>query len=212
METLKLASSNVEECAARAAEILRAGGVVLYPTDTLYGLGADAFSDAAVEKVYAIKGREADKPIHCVVADMEMAKRYAEVNGMAEHLATMLLPGPLTLILKKHSDILGGIAHRIETIGIRIPKSDFCLALARNLGPYTTTSANISGLPSLMTVEEILTQLGAKAAGIDLVIDGGPTCSSVSSTVVDARTAEPVILREGAIPAARIRELLQNVG
>src|SRR3989344_7237171 len=169
MEILSLKSKDTQHAAERAAEVLRAGGVVLYPTDTLYGLGADAFSDEAVAKVYAIKGRETDKPIHCIVADIEMAEQYAEMSRAAEHLAAAFLPGALTLILSaKGGPAFGGkklgsgILHGMDAIGIRIPKNDFCIALAKKFGkPYTTTSANVSGEVPQGSVEEILAQLGA---------------------------------------------------
>lgn len=132
---------------ARAAQILASGGVILYPTDTLYGLGADALSDEAVAKIKRIKGRNEQKPIHAVVADMAMAERYAGVNNVARSLAQKFLPGPLTLILKKKEGIETGIARDMSTFGIRIPDNVFCLDLAREFGkPFTTTSANASGV------------------------------------------------------------------
>ena len=128
---------------ARAAQIMAAGGVILYPTDTLYGLGADALSDAAVAKIYSIKERDEKKPMHAVVADMAMVEQYGVMNGTAIHLAEKFLPGPLTLILKKKEGIDTGIASGIDTFGIRIPDNLFCLQLARAFGrPFTTTRAN----------------------------------------------------------------------
>jgi len=210
MEVLFLNSRNSAQCAARAADVLRAGGVVLYPTDTLYGLGADAFSGVAVEKLYAIKAREKGKVMHCVVADLAAAARYAVPDERAEQLARKLLPGPLTLILKKKPNVVTGIGKDIDTLGIRIPNNDFCLALARSFGaPYTTTSANISGAPTARRISEILSQLGPTAGHmIDLVIDAGELPESLPSTVVDLSGDEPVILREGAISAKDIRTAL----
>src|SRR3989338_7578116 len=110
MGTYALAEIGAQKAAERGAEIIRAGGVVLYPTDTLYGLGADAFSDEAVDKVYEIKGRDEKKPTHCIVADTEMAEKYAEVTNDARLLFDRLLPGGLTVILKKKAGAEGGIA------------------------------------------------------------------------------------------------------
>lgn len=184
---------------------MRAGGVVLYPTDTLYGLGADALSDEAVAKVRRIKEREKGKPIHCIVADIEMAEQYGEFNNTARLLAKQFLPGLLTLVLKKKGGIDSGIARNIETIGIRIPKNDFCLALAKEFGkPYTTTSANISGEASERSVRKILARLGKAASGINLVIDAGELPERQPSTVVGVSGSDIVILREGAVPAERI--------
>jgi len=128
--------------AKTTAHVIAAGGVVLYPTDTLYGLGADALSNEAVAKVYDLKGRDERKPIHAIVADEEMMEAYAELGGSAKALASQFLPGALTLVLRKKEGVEGGIAKGRTTIGLRIPNDEFCLALARILGrPYTTTSA-----------------------------------------------------------------------
>jgi L-threonylcarbamoyladenylate synthase len=205
LETIRLTESNAGKAAERAAEVLRAGGVVLYPTDTLYGLGADAFSDEAVAKIYIIKGRDEKKPVHCIVADLAMAKRYAEVNEPARELAEKFLPGPLTLVLKKDRQLDTGIARGVDTLGVRIPQSDFCLALAKRFGaPYTTTSANIAGASTPRSAGGILSQLGGRAAMIDLVIDAGKLPDSLPSTVVDVSSRDLTILREGAIPAERV--------
>lgn len=211
MEILELTGLNVSACVARAAQVLRAGGVVLYPTDTLYGLGADALSDAAVDKVIAIKGRDDKKPIHCVVSDVQMAMRYGVFDDKATALAEAFLPGPLTLIVRKRDGLSDGIARAIETIGIRVPDSGFCIEMARDFGsPITTTSANKSGAPSGRRVEDILAQLGENAQYIDLVIDAGELPESLPSTVVDVSGEEPIILREGAISAADIKMALQE--
>ena len=189
----------------RAADVLAAGGVILYPTDTLYGLGADAFSDDAVAAIYAIKGREEGKPIHVIVADGVMMVRYGQMNGIARSLAERFLPGPLTLILKKKQGIDTGIARDRDTIGLRIPENEFCLALARAFDrPYTTTSANVSGMKPERTVDAILAQLGEMKSWIDLVIDAGELPERLPSTVVDVSTGAAIVLREGAIPASDI--------
>lgn len=204
METRTLTKNNIEECVARAAAVLRSGGVILYPTDTLYGLGADAFSDEAVAKVYSIKGRDERKPMHAVFTDLEMVEIYAELNDVARKLAPRFLPGALTLIVKKRGAI-AGISKGIETIGVRIPDDEFCLELARVFGkPYTATSANSAGLPTQHSVEKILEQLGPKADGVDLVIDGGELSARQPTTVVDVRGDEIVVLREGAISKEEI--------
>jgi L-threonylcarbamoyladenylate synthase len=209
MEILKLTESNIEECATRAAVVLRAGGVILYPTDTLYGLGADAFSDAAVAKVYEIKKRDEAKPMHCVVADIRMAEQFAELDPRARALAEKFLPGPLTLILKKKFASVTGIAKGIETVGIRVPANDFCLALARAYdAPYTTTSANVSNAPQQRRLDDILAQLGENVRRIDLVIDAGELPMRLPSTVVDVSSSQVKILREGMISAFRINQAL----
>ena len=194
--------------AARAAQIMASGGVVLYPTDTVYGLGADALSDEAVAKIYAIKGRDEKKPIHAIVADMTMAERYGEVNDLALKLAKTFLPGPLTLILKKKEGIETGIARGIGTFGIRIPGNTFCVELAHAFGhPYTTTSANVSGVAPGRSVDDIIDQFEERAKLIDLAIDAGKLPQLKPSTIVDVSGDRMVILREGAIAAQDFDEI-----
>jgi L-threonylcarbamoyladenylate synthase len=196
---------------AKATEVLKSGGVIIYPTDTLYGLGADAFSNEAVDAIYAIKGRTEEKPIHCVVMDLGMAERYAELNGVAHALAARFLPGPLTLILKKKKTVKKGIGRNMETIGIRIPDNEFCRELARSFdAPFTTTSANKAGLLQGHAVGNILTQLNDSLPHIDLVIDGGDVISDKPSTVVDVSHGKVTILREGGIPASEILDALER--
>ena len=221
MELCRLDNAEaIDGCVAKANTILRAGGVILYPTDTLYGLGADALSDEAVDKIYAIKGRDERKTIHAIVADIAMMEKYAEVSDMANMLIKEFLPGPLTLILKKREGVDTGIGRGITTIGIRIPNNPFCLALAKNFGkPITATSANISGQKPERDTKAILEQLlsgnpytsllqKTSIRNIDFVIDAGELPESQPSTVVDVSGREPVILREGAISASEIWNIL----
>jgi len=202
MEVISL-DGGVGKAAIQAAGVLRQGGLIVYPTDTLYGLGVDAFSDDAVDRLYAVKGREAQKPTHCIVADFAMAEEYAEVNDVARKLAEKFLPGPLTLILKKRSGVTTGIGRGIKTIGIRIPKNDFCLELVRAFGkPVTTPSANRAGMPAVASPAEIIAQLGE--ANVELFVDAGILPGSAPSTVVSLVSGIPSVLREGAISATDI--------
>ncbi|MDO8514369.1 MAG: L-threonylcarbamoyladenylate synthase [bacterium] len=203
METIKLDARNIDECAARAAAVLRTGGVVLYPTDTLYGLGADALSDTAVAKIHAIKGREEKKPIHAIVSGVDMAEKYAELTDDVRLLAERLPQGQVTFIVEKKAGFDTGVMNGIATFGFRIPDNSFCLALAREFGkPITATSANKAGQKPERDIGKILIQLGPAVEGIDLVVDAGELPESKPSTVVDFSGTEPVILREGAISAA----------
>ena len=199
----------METAVARAAEVLRAGGVILYPTDTLYGLGADAFSDAAFQRICEIKDRDERRPIHAVFENLAMAKAYAEISPLGRRLAEAFLPGPLTLVFKKKPSVTTGIGHNLSSIGVRIPKNKFCLALAHELGkPYTTTSANMSGAEPPATFEGIVKQLGGNTGLVDLAIEGGALPAYLRSTVVDVRNDESHVLREGAISAAEIEKAL----
>jgi len=229
LHKMNLKTEGLDACVREAKRVLEQGGVILYPTDTLYGLGADAFSDEAVDKVYEIKGRDERKPIHCIVADIAMAGEYAEVTNDAKLLFERLLSGGLTVILRKRPGVDGGIARDMETIGIRIPNNEFCLQLAHAFGkPFTATSANVAGHVPERSIAKILEQFSydsilppfAEASEdkqktrIDLIIDAGELPANQPSTVVDLSGEEPVILREGVIPAAdvwnAIREMRDN--
>ena len=190
---------------ARAAQILASGGVVLYPTDTLYGLGADAFSDEAVAKIYEIKGREQKKPIHAIVDSIGTVGRFALVNDAGNVLAEKFWPGALTLIFSKRENIEGGIARDIPTIGFRIPDNQFCLDVATLFGkPFTATSANKSTQQPQRSIENILLQVGLEARLIDLIIDAGELPERSPSSVVDVASGRAVLLREGAISAPEL--------
>jgi L-threonylcarbamoyladenylate synthase len=203
-----VSTEKMGECVLRASGVLRKGGVIIYPTDTLYGLGADAFSDEAVAKVYAIKGRREDKPMHAVFSDMKMVEEYAELNDVARKLAERFLPGALTLVLQKKSGLDKGIVKGIETIGVRIPDNEFCLELAKTYGkPYTATSANRSGETPEISIEKIKTQLGESARLVDLAVDAAVFPMRPPTTVVNVMTGSPVILREGAISSKEILAL-----
>lgn len=203
MEIIQL-QNGLGECVLRASGTLRKGGVIIYPTDTLYGLGADAFSDEALAKVYAIKGRDTQKPIHAVFADLTMVEEYAVLNDAARKLAAEFLPGPLTMVLRKKQGVMGGIGNG-ETIGVRIPDNEFCLELAKSFGkPFTATSANKAGTDPESNIQKVIEQLGRS---VDLVVDGGVLPMSAPSTVVNLISSVPIILREGAIPSELILRL-----
>lgn len=205
MERILLGGTDTERVATRAAEILREGGVVLYPTDTLYGLGADALSNTAVGKVIDIKGRNERKPIHAIVSDLDMAKRYGVIPEIIETLARELPQGKITFIVRKLDRFDTGIL-RGPTFGFRIPDNELCLAMIRAFdGPVTTTSANRAGARPERDVDGILGQLGND---IDLVIDSGELAVSAPSTVLDLSGESPKLLREGAISAAEIAPFL----
>lgn len=202
MEILQI---NDRHAVAKATEVLRAGGVILYPTDTLYGLGADALSDSAVAKVRELKGRDGAKPIHAIVRDVEMAAEYGEMSEIAFALMCAHMPGPLSLILTKKRGLENGIGKGMETFCIRMPDNRFCQDLAREFGkPYTTTSANLSGMAPARTVSAILAQLGDAQSMIDLVIDAGELPERAPSTIVDVSSGTVEIVREGAIPSGML--------
>lgn len=182
----------------QAAGILRGGGLLAFPTETVYGLGADAFDDEAVRGVFAAKGRPADNPLIVHVPGPDWLPRIAsEVTPLAADLARRFWPGPLTLVLDAAAGLAPATTGGQPTVGVRVPGHPLALALLEEAGvPVAAPSANPSGRPSPTTAEHVLADLGDR---IDAVLDGGPCLVGVESTVVDARGTEPVVLREGAV-------------
>jgi len=188
-----------------ACDILQAGGLVAFPTDTVYGVGALAFDGPTVKSIYVAKDRPAEKAIPVLIGDPDdLAKVSLEVPEMAAKLAAHFWPGPLTLVVPKHPDLPESIS-AIATLGVRIPNHPVAVALLRLAGPMAVTSANLSGRPSPSTAQEVFTQLGGRIA---LILDGGTTPGGVPSTVVDCTSSEPKILREGPVSNNELRSVL----
>ena len=174
----------------RAAQLLRGGGVIAFPTDTVYGLGAAADDDLATRRIYAIKNRPAGMPLILMVAARSQLEGWVHVDARAEKLIERWWPGPLTVILHASG---GG------TLGVRVPNHEVTLELLRASGPLMTTSANLHGDDPAMTADE-----AAKLPGLTAVLDGGRAPGGTPSTVVDLTGPELHILREGAIPVADV--------
>lgn len=202
---MEIRANGNPEIVISASGVLRRGGLILYPTDTVYGIGADALSSEAVARVYDLKGRDRSKPIHAIVSNALMIEEFAEFNDLAKKLAQKFWPGPLTLVLNKKPGIDTGIAQGIDSFAVRIPRDQFCLDLVRSFGgPITTTSANITGSPTEGTIASIVEQFGHKADLIDLAVDAGELLDRVPSTIVNVRAGGPSIIRVGAISSAEI--------
>jgi L-threonylcarbamoyladenylate synthase len=190
------------ETLPHALAVLRRGGLVAFPTDTVYGLGALAFNGAAVERIFAAKDRPVEKAIPVLIADpADLEKVTLEVPQAAARLAGRFWPGPLTLVLAKRLDLPEAVSSG-PTVGVRIPDHPVARLLLRSAGPLAVTSANLSGKPGPSTAQDVLAQLGGRIA---LIIDGGRTPGGVPSTVVDCAGAEPRIIREGPITKDEIR-------
>jgi L-threonylcarbamoyladenylate synthase len=183
----------------KGIKILQKGGVIAFPTDTVYGLGADAFNPTAVERIYEIKNRPKYQQLPLLIADVKQLATLAEpIPKIAWVLARRFWPGGLTLVLSRKDSVPAYLASR-PTIAVRIPNHPACLALIQHLGnPIIGTSANISGQPPAQTAEEVGQQLGEK---IDLIINGGQCPGGKESTIVDITHEPPVILRQGVIPS-----------
>jgi L-threonylcarbamoyladenylate synthase len=194
----------------RAVELLRAGEVVALPTETVYGLAANALDEKAVAKIFQIKGRPANNPIIVHVAGNEMAKLCAEnFPAPAEKLSKSFWPGPLTLVLPRAKKIPGNVTAGGETVGIRWPSHPFIQAVIRECGfPLAAPSANLSGQISPTNAEHVRVQLGGK---IPLIVDGGQSQVGIESTVLDLTVSPPQILRPGMIHAESLAAAVGNI-
>lgn len=181
-----------------AAAVLRGGGTVAFPTETVYGVGADARSGAAVERIFAAKGRPPDNPLIVHVESPAAAQLVAaDFTPLAHELAARWWPGPLTLVVAANPDLPRVTTGGLATVAVRVPAHPVALALLRVAGvPVAAPSANRSGRPSPTTAQHVLDDL---AGQVDLVLDGGACRLGLESTVVDARGGVPVVLREGAV-------------
>jgi len=204
-EIIPFSSPNVK---SHALNILRTGGLVAFPTDTVYGLGCLAFDGKAVESIYIAKDRLAEKAIPILVGEiMDTEKIVNEFPPIARILALRFWPGPLTCILPKKPTLPEAVS-ATSTIGVRIPDQVAARVLLRAAGPMAVTSANISGQPSPSTAEDVFEQLNGR---IPLIIDNGRTPGGIPSTVIDCLSDEIKIIREGPISADDIQSFLKNL-
>ncbi|MDG1378023.1 MAG: L-threonylcarbamoyladenylate synthase [Yoonia sp.] len=193
---------------SRAAAVLREGKLVAFPTETVYGLGADARNDAAVAAIYAAKGRPSFNPLIVHLADVAAIGRYCEITDAARQLAAAFLPGALTLVLPLRADagISKLVTAGLDTLAVRVPDHPVGHGLLQVFdGPVAAPSANPSGRVSPTTAAHVLAGLSGK---IDAVIDGGPCAVGVESTIVDCSGDRPVILRAGGIPVEALEGCL----
>ena len=193
---------------ARAARVIRRGGLVGLPTDTVYGLAADANSDVAVEGVFRAKGRPPDKPLIALVATVAMAEACADFNAPARLLADAFWPGPLTLVLPRASaSPLSPLVHQgARGVSLRIPGNETARSVAQAAErPLTAPSANPSGAPSPLTAAEVAAALGESVA---LVIDGGRAAERLGSTLLDLTGEPPRLLRAGVVSAEAIERVI----
>jgi L-threonylcarbamoyladenylate synthase len=205
----QILSIHDEQAIDRALEVLRSGGLVAFPTDTVYGVAAMMHDEAGIERLFEAKGREAGKAIAVLLGDTKQIDWVATgLTGNSYHLAQVFWPGALTLVVKRRSELPNNLSPT-PTIGVRMPDHKFARALLRNAGPLATTSANLSGRANPLTAQDVLEQLGGR---IELVLDGGKTPGGVPSTVIDCTVEPPAVLRLGAIREDDIREVLGGAG
>ncbi len=194
------------EGVAAAADGVRDGALVVLPTDTVYGIGADAFTHDAVAMLLETKGRGREMPPPVLVPNARTVDGLArEVPDYARELIERFWPGPLTLVLKAHESLAWDLGDTGGTVALRMPDDAVALALLTEVGPMAVSSANRTGQPAATTVLEAATQLGAD---VEFYLDGGPSAGGAPSTIVDCTRESPVILREGALSAADLAEVL----
>ncbi len=203
-------SLDIETQIEKGIRILRQGGLVAFPTDTVYGLGACYNLPDAVEKVYAVKNRPRNMPLPLLLADiLQIAEITGTIPPVARQLIAHFFPGALTIVLPRSSLVPDVVTAGGATVGIRIPAHPVPVALAKGLGmPIIGTSANLSGKPSPLTAAEVHGQLGNK---VDLIIDGGRCPGGKESTIIDVTGEIPVVRREGAIPLAELERICGKV-
>ena len=194
---------------AAAAEAVRRGEVVVMPTDTVYGVGVDAFAADAVAAVLTAKGRGREMPLPVLVPNPQTVDGLAaDVPDYARDLIQAFWPGPLTLVLHAQSSLMWDLGETNGTVALRMPENDAALRLLTEVGPMAVTSANLSGKPPATTILDAASQLGS---AVSVYLETGPTAGGLASTILDCTREVPVILRAGAVTAGRIQEVLGDI-
>ncbi len=198
---IKLTGSNYDDIIRKAASVLIEGGVIAYPTETLYGLGAKYDLEHALEKIFTLKKRPEEKALTLIIGNVQqLSSIVISVSEIAKDLITYFWPGPLTLVFKARQDISKNLILN-DTVAVRIPGDSFALRLAKSVPfPITATSANISNLPAAQDADTILSYF---SDNLDLIIDGGRTPGEPPSTIVDATGDKIKLIRMGAIDISK---------
>ncbi len=212
-ETLLIDAKKIEEAGegiALAGEIIRRGGLVAFPTETVYGLGANAFSPEAVQKIFQAKGRPPDNPLIVHIAQEGILEELVEhIPKKTWELVRRFWPGPLTVVLKKKSAVPPEVTAGLDTVAVRIPLHPAALALIKEAGlPIAAPSANLSGRPSPTTAQHVLEDMQGK---VEALVDGGPCVVGLESTVLDLSSEKPLLLRPGGVTLEELQEVLGEV-
>lgn len=186
-------------------DVIQKGGIVAFPTETVYGVGIHFDDEEALERLMEAKNRDYSKAITLMVADKADISQYAYISPQAQKMINQFMPGMITLIFKKKESVRDSMTNGKSTIGIRIPDSEFVLSLLKKVGPMLVTSANLSQHSNTTSTQEVLNQLDGR---IDLVVDG-KTSDNIASTVVDVSQDEIKILRAGKITKEQIEEAIK---
>lgn len=199
-----------DEALGESARLLQSGELVAIPTETVYGLAANAFDEAAVKKIYSAKGRPSDNPLIVHISDIDsLAPLVAEVPEKVKIMAQKFWPGPLTMIMKKSDKIPNAVSGGLDTVAVRMPENRFARAIIENAGvPLAAPSANLSGSPSPTNAKYVLSDMDGR---IPLIIDGGGCKIGVESTVISFAGEKPVLLRPGGVTLEEITGLIGEV-
>jgi len=209
-KVLRLSAANLQMVVEKSAEVLQKGGVLVYPTDTIYGLGGDPFQPVVVERIYTIKGRDFQKPIHVLIGSLEVLSQLVDnVPGVAQKLMDAFWPGPLTIIFKVKTTVQGRFLAPDHTIGVRLPDHAFCRQLSVALAkPILSTSANLSGGENPLSLEDVPPEIQQAA---DVLVDEGRTQQPVPSTIVKVSNHHMQLIRKGGIPLERIEAVIGEI-
>lgn len=199
-----------QEAIDLGASIIRDGGLVAFPTETVYGLGADAMNETPIQKLFRAKRRPADNPLIVHISDRDMLDCAATgVTPQGERLIARFWPGPLTLVLKRQPEVAMSVSAGLPSVAVRMPSNKIALELIKSARtPIAAPSANASGRPSPTIAAHVLEDLGGR---VDLILDGGPTRIGIESTVLDLTTEPPMILRPGAVTREMLMETIGRV-
>lgn len=200
---------STKENIAFAARVIKEGGLVAFPTETVYGLGADALNEEAVKKIYRAKGRPSDNPMICHISSIDdMSFLADDVNAKAEKLMRLFSPGPITVIVRKSEAVPLVTSGGLDTVGVRLPDNDIARALIKEAGvPIAAPSANLSGKPSPTKVEHVVEDMDGK---VDVILKGEDCRVGIESTVIDTTGKELMILRPGMVTAKEISQKMEE--
>ncbi|HEX9901743.1 MAG TPA: L-threonylcarbamoyladenylate synthase [Acidobacteriota bacterium] len=195
----------------RVVRILRGGGLIVFPTDTFYGLGGDGFSPAVIRRIFRLKLRDTSRPLLVLVSDLEMVRRLArDIPPVFWKIAEEFWPGPLTIALRASAAVPSELCGGGESLAVRLPAVFWLRELVREAGvPVIATSANISGEGEISTAEQAHRIFAGK---VELIVEGGMTPGGAPSTVLDLTAAPPRVIREGAVSTSRLDELFKQLG
>jgi len=214
MKQIKLDINNqnqIESTLEIATKILKSSGVIIYPTDTIYGMGGNAFDEEAIEKVMKIKNRDKEKPLLVFVKDIKSARRIACIDSKVEKILENIWPGPVTVVLRKKDIIPYSLTGNGETVAVRIPDNEFVLKLLEYVDfPIIATSANVSGDKNLFDAEEIMQKFNNGKRQPDLFINSGNIEDTLASTIVDLTTTTPKIIRMSVVGKNNLFEFFKK--